>query len=73
MTEDFTHLIGQQVYKGRSHKPFKSGNKIETVVGLCQHEHIPHIAAKFSDGSYCEARKLTVIDGQTDPVPGLDY
>jgi len=71
--EDFRHLVGKLVYKRRSHKPFKSGNKIERVTMLCAHEHLPITAALFEDGSYCEARKLEVVDGQSGLVPGVDY
>ena len=71
--EDYSHLVGQQVYKRRSHKPFKSGKKVETVVSLCIHDHVPEIAVKFKDGSICAAHQLAVVDGQTGLVPGVDY
>jgi hypothetical protein len=43
------------------------------VTMLCVHEHIPVTVVQFTDGSYCEARKLEVVDGQSGLVPGVDY
>ena len=71
--QDYQHLVGAQVYKRRSHKPFKSGNKIETVVSLTKHDHIDEIAATFEDGSICAAHQLAVVNGQEGFVPGVDF
>ena len=71
--QDYEHLVGKQVYKLQSRKPFKSGNKIETVVSLVKHNHIDEIAAVFIDGSICAAHQLAVVNGQEGFVPGVDF
>lgn len=46
--EDVQDLIGKQVYKP-SGKPFKSGEKINTVTGVVDHQFSNHLAFTFKE------------------------
>jgi hypothetical protein len=53
MNESFHSVIGQRVQKRRSGKPFKSGNKVNTVTGVIKHPKIDVLAFTFAeDDSY---------------------
>lgn len=63
MRSDFTEedrarwqsMIGQRVWKNPrtdskfEPKPFKSGFKVNTVKGVVQHDHTPHLAFVFNE------------------------
>lgn len=48
-------MIGQKVWKNPSTntkhepKPFKSGLKVNTVIGVQKHPHTPHLAFRFAE------------------------
>jgi len=44
----YQHLIGQLVKK-RSNKPFKSGNKVNTVKGITTHNETMRLGFTFED------------------------
>jgi hypothetical protein len=53
MNEAFKYVIGQRVRKISSGKPFKSGNKVNTVIGIIKHPRIDVLAFTFAeDDSY---------------------
>ncbi len=62
MKKDFESMIGQQVHKLRSGKPFKSGNKVNTVKGIINHPQLNIPAFTFfEDDSYVECRKCEIV------------
>jgi len=59
---DYSTYIGRQVHKRRSHKPFKSGEKINTVAGIIVHPQLNIPAFTFiEDTSYVECRKCALV------------
>lgn len=46
--EEVQHLVGKQVYKP-SGKPFKSGEKVNTVTGVVEHPYTDHLAFTFEE------------------------
>lgn len=55
-------MIGKRVTKANSGKPFKSGNKVNTVKGIINHPQLNIPAFTFfEDDSYVEARKCFEI------------
>lgn len=60
--KDYFHMIGKRVTKANSGKPFKSGNKVNTVKGIINHPQLNIPAFTFfEDDSYVEARKCFEI------------
>ena len=49
--------IGKKVWKNPKTtskfepKPFKSGRKVNTVIGVCAHDHTPNLAFRFAEDS----------------------
>lgn len=59
---DYNTYIGKQVCKRRSGKPFKSGEKINTVKGVVNHPQLNIPAFTFvEDESYVECRKCHLV------------
>jgi hypothetical protein len=57
----FSEFIGKQVCK-RSNKPFKSGEKINTIRGIVQHIQTPNLAFTFEeDDSSVECCRCVVL------------
>jgi hypothetical protein len=55
---DYEALVGKRVHKRRSGKPFKSGEKVNTVKGIVNHPQLDIPAFTFlEDDSYVECRK----------------
>lgn len=62
-TQNFEAYIGKQVSKQKSGKPFKSGNKINTVKGIINHPQLNISAFTFlEDDSYVECRKCCIVE-----------
>lgn len=58
----YEQYIGKQVCKRPSGKPFKSGNKINTVKGIINHPQLNIPAFTFEeDDSYVECRKCEIV------------
>lgn len=54
---EYSDLIGKKVFKEKSGKPFKSGQKINTVRGIINHPQINTPAFIFEDDdSYVDCR-----------------
>jgi hypothetical protein len=60
-------MIGKKVWKNPSTntkhepKPFKSGLKVNTVIGVCVHDHTPHLAFRFAeDASHVECFRCSL-------------
>jgi hypothetical protein len=59
--------IGKRVSKDKSDKPFKSGQKINTVRGLTIHPFLEVPAYTFiEDDSYVECRRCKIVDEEND-------
>ena len=64
MTQEVNYedYIGKQVCKRSSGKPFKSGEKINTVKGVVNHPQLNIPAFTFiEDESYVECRKCHLV------------
>ena len=62
----FSNVIGKRVRK-RSNKPFKSGEKINTVRGIVSHIGTPNLAFTFNeDDSQVECWRCVVLDDITE-------
>lgn len=58
----YQHLIGHQVYK-RSNKPFKSGNKVNTVKSITVHTETARLGFTFEeDDSVVECWRCLKVD-----------
>jgi hypothetical protein len=63
---EYAEYVGRQVHKRRSGKPFKSGNKVNTVAGVITHPQLNIPAFTFEeDDSYVECRKCELINMDT--------
>jgi hypothetical protein len=63
----YAHLVGQRVCKRRSGKPFKSGEKVNTVKAVILSDMNPHKPGSewctfLEDESQVEAHKLEVVE-----------
>lgn len=62
---DYLECMGKSVYKFKSGKPFKSGNKINTVAGVINHPQLNVPAFIFvEDDSYVECRRCKYVEVQ---------
>lgn len=60
---EYSDYIGKQVHKAKSGKPFKSGEKINTVSGIINHPQLNIPAFTFvEDDSYVECRKCVLVE-----------
>lgn len=60
--EQYTDFIGKQVMKKQ--KPFKSGNRINTVKGVINHPILNRPAFVFEeDDSYVECNRCRLVNG----------
>ena len=56
-------MIGKKVFKEKSGKPFKSGQKINTVKGITNHPQLDIPAFIFEkDDSYVECRSCKKVE-----------
>lgn len=61
--KDYGFGIGKKVCKPKSEKPFKSGQKINTVKGIIEHPILGIPAYTFEeDDSYVECRKCEIVN-----------
>ena len=59
---DYTMLVGKRVCKLNSNKPFKSGEKINTVKSIVNHPVLDIPAFTFiEDDSYVECRRCYAV------------
>lgn len=59
---DYSSYIGKCVSKIKSNKPFKSGNKINTVNGIINHPILNIPAFTFiEDDSYVECKRCYLV------------
>lgn len=66
-TVDYTLWIGKRVRK-ISGKPFKSQQKVNTVTGVCVHDHRPGLAFKFMEDSSHVACETCVLAPEEQSV-----
>jgi hypothetical protein len=58
----YEDYVGRQCKK-KSPKPFKSGEKINTIKGIVNHPHLNVPAYVFhEDDSYVECRRVEILD-----------
>jgi retron-type reverse transcriptase len=63
MTIDYTPYLDKKVHKVKSHKPFKSGEKVNTVRSIISHPILNIPAFTFyEDDSYVECRKCHLFE-----------